>query len=88
MQLVSRKNFIIFLAAILVVGFAYMALTLAQQSFKTKRTLTVAEKEIQQINEQSTSDELEDIEKDLLETDLIDIDKELQDIERELEAVY
>jgi hypothetical protein len=88
MQLVSRKNFILFLAAILVAGFAYMALTLAQQSFKTKSTLTMAEKEIQQIKEQSTSDELEDIEKDLLETDLIDIDKELQDIEKELEAVY
>lgn len=88
MQLVSRKNFIIFLSAILVVGFAYMALTLTQQSLKTKRTLSVAEKEILQIKEQSTSDELEDIEKDLIETDLIDIDKELQDIERELEAIY
>lgn len=87
MQLVSRKNFIIFLAAILVVAFGFMALTLSR-SYKVKKTLTEPEKEIQQIQNQSKSDDLNDIEKDLNETELIDIDKELQDIDTELEATY
>jgi Na+-transporting methylmalonyl-CoA/oxaloacetate decarboxylase beta subunit len=87
MQLVSRKNFLIFLAAILVVAFGYMALTLSRPS-KTQKALTEAEREIQQIQKQSNSDELEEIEKDLNNTDFIDIDKELQDIENELEATY
>lgn len=86
MQFISRKNFLIFLAAILVVALGFMALSSTQRS-KNQRILTESEKEIQQIQKQSNSDEVTSIEKDLNETDLIDIDKELQDIEKDLETI-
>ncbi len=83
MQLVSKKNFLMFLAAVLVVALGYMALTLTKRP--SQKTATQAEKEIQQIKQQSESDDLQDIEKDLNDTDLIDIDKDLQNIESEIE---
>lgn len=86
MQLISKKNFIIFLAAILVVSFGFMALTLTKRKVSQK-TLSQSEKEIQQIEKQSTSDEITAIEKDLNDTDLVDLDKELQDIEDELDTI-
>lgn len=87
MQLVSKRNFIILLSAILVIALAIMALYMTSKPQKeTKKVLTEKEKEIQQIETQSNSDEVEDIEEDLNNTDLIDIDKELQDIENEIEA--
>lgn len=88
MQIVSRKNFLLLLAALCVVLLGYMALNLAQQRSRKHTPLTETDKEIQQIQSQSSSDEIEDIEKDLIDTDLIDIDRELQDIEDELEATY
>ncbi len=42
------------------------------------------ENEITKLQTQSNSDKVEDIEKDLNETDLNNLDKELQDIESEL----
>lgn len=42
------------------------------------------EKTIQKIERQSTSDELVDIESDLNQTDLVELDKELSSIEKEL----
>ncbi|KKQ98782.1 MAG: hypothetical protein UT24_C0001G0063 [Candidatus Woesebacteria bacterium GW2011_GWB1_39_12] len=83
MQLVSRKNFLIFLAAILVVALAYMAMTLARQR-STPSSSTSYQKEITNMESQSDSDRVGDIEKDLNETDLSDVDKELQDIDKEL----
>ena len=87
MQLISRKNFILFLAAVLVVCLGIMALSMSQRSKKPK-ILTENEKEIQMIEKQSSSDEISAIEKDLNDTDLSDLDKELQDIENELDAAY
>lgn len=87
MEIVSKKNFIIFLAAVLVIAFGYMALTLSSRP-SVKKMLTKTDREIMEIQKQSTSDEIEDIEKDLIDTDLIDVDRELQDIEGELEAIY
>ena len=46
------------------------------------------EKEIVQLEKQSTSDEIYAIEKDVMETDLSEIDNELSSIEKELEAAY
>lgn len=87
MQIISKKNFIIFLAAALVIALGVMALSLTRRP-KQQRTLTQTgmDKEIQQIRTQSNSDDIGDIEKDLNDTDLIDIDKDLQDIENELDS--
>lgn len=87
MQLVTRKNFMIFLAAVLVVALGFMALTLTRQS-RVKMPLTEDEKEIQEIQTQSKSDDVSEIEKDLNNTDLMDLDKELPDIENEFDATY
>lgn len=70
----------------LVVAIGFMAMTLYKRPRKMQN-LTQTEKEIQLIKEQSTSDEIDSIEEDLNETDFIDIDKELQDIETELDSV-
>ncbi|KKQ52737.1 hypothetical protein A2865_04190 [Candidatus Woesebacteria bacterium RIFCSPHIGHO2_01_FULL_39_17] len=84
MQLVSRKNFLIFLAAILVVALGFMALTLAkQQKLPTTNTY---QREITKMQSQSDSDRVNDIENDLNETDFSDVDKELQDIDKELNS--
>ncbi|OGM04790.1 hypothetical protein A2715_01405 [Candidatus Woesebacteria bacterium RIFCSPHIGHO2_01_FULL_39_32] len=86
MQLVSRKNFLLALAAILVVAMGYMALTLSKQNKKSEPS--TFEREIRQVETQSRSDEVEDIDKDLSETELNDLDKELQNIDAELNATY
>ncbi|OGM20594.1 hypothetical protein A2714_02765 [Candidatus Woesebacteria bacterium RIFCSPHIGHO2_01_FULL_38_9] len=89
MKLVPRKYFLLFLAALLVVALAYMGFTLYNQRMTPKTSTTTYEKELQQMQNQSQSDGVDDIEKDLTETDLSDIDKELQDIETELnQATY
>jgi hypothetical protein len=77
----------IFLAAVLVVALGFMALTLTRQS-RVKMPLTEDEKEIQEIQTQSKSDDVSEIEKDLNNTDLMDLDKELPDIENEFDATY
>jgi hypothetical protein len=87
MQLVPRKYFLLFLAATLVVALGVMALTLSGRTQK-KAVLTESDKEIQQIQTQTKGDDVDDIEKDLNETDLVDVDKELQDIENELNTTY
>lgn len=91
MKLTSNKNIIILLAALLVVAFAFMALVLLPKkrvSVPKKQTRTGYEQEIDQIETQSTSDTVESIEADLGETDLSDLDRELQDIENELNLDY
>ena len=84
MKLISKKNFLIILAAALVVAFGIMALSLANRSKKAFSYET----EIKSIQKQSDSDSVEAIEKDLDKTDLSDIDKELQDIDKELNQPY
>ena len=86
MQLVSRKNFLLALAAILVVAMGYMALALSKQSRKSEPSSF--EQEIRRFNSQSSSDDVNDIQKDLSETELDNLDKEVQDIDAELNATY
>jgi len=74
-----------FLAAILVVTLGFMAIYLTKKP-KGPASVTESDKEIQEIQQQSKSDEVMEIEKDLYTTDLNDLDKELQDIENELET--
>ncbi len=87
MQLVPRKYFLLFLAATLVVALGYMALTLSRRTEK-KAVLTEGDKEIQQIQTQTEGDDVDDIERDLNKTDVVDVDKELQDVEKELNTTY
>ena len=87
MQLIKKQNFIIFLAALLVVALGFMTLTLSKWP-KSQKTITDSEKEIKLIQKQSGSDDVNDIEKDLNDTNLIDIDKELQYIENEVNTTY
>lgn len=81
----TEKKFLFILAAILVVAMGFMAITLGSKSEKTD---TGIEEELTEINKQSQSDEISAIESDLNGTDLSNIDKELQDIENELEGLY
>ena len=73
------------LAAVLVIALGYMALTLInQRKQKALSQMSPYELQLTQIQTQSESDNLNDIDKDLKETDLTNVDSELQDIDREL----
>lgn len=80
----NKKNTILVLAVALIF-FVAVAYWLSTSGYAENLLFT---REIKQAQKQSTSDEIEAIEKDLQETDLSDIDKELEDIEAELNAVY
>lgn len=86
MEIVSKKNFLILLAAILVVALPIMASRTFKKQTKQPIVKDNYEQEIRQIQNQSTSDSIGDIEKDLNSTDFSQIDKELQDIENELNS--
>jgi len=78
---ITKNNFVLILAAaaIALLGiFAYF-LNNSGNSF---------EQEITKLKTQSSSNEIEAIEQDILGTDLSDLDKELSDIEKEIEAAY
>jgi len=79
----SQKNTLIALAAIMVVVMGIIAILTIR---KPSKAPTAFEREVSQITTQSNSDEVSAIEKDLAETDLDDLDKELKEIEAELEA--
>ncbi|OGM20025.1 hypothetical protein A2863_02400 [Candidatus Woesebacteria bacterium RIFCSPHIGHO2_01_FULL_38_9b] len=82
MKLISSKNFLFLLAALLVVALGIMALySYNKPKPKSQNTFN---KELNQIKSQSGSDSLEAIEKDVNDTELNDIDKELQSIDNEL----
>ena len=81
----KKKNTILILAAILVILLGATAYWLSTSDYGENLVFT---RELKQIEKQSSSDEVEAIEKDLLETDLSGIDKELKDIEAELDAAY
>lgn len=85
MQLVSKKNFLLFLAAILVVALGYMAISLSK---RPSTQTVIVDSEIQKIETQSDSDEVTSIEKDLVDTDYTEIDKDLQELDNELNASY
>ena len=86
MQLVSKKDFLVFLAGTLVVALGVMAFVLSR-NYLNKDSAKMFDTEIQQMQSQSQSDSLDAIEKDLEETNLNDVDKELQDIQEELNQV-
>ena len=86
MKIVPRKYNFIALAAILVVALGIMAFSL--RPMVAQKEPTPQDIEISQIQTQSSSDETAAIERDLDETDLSSLDKELQDIDKELDASY
>ena len=67
-----------------VVALGVMALSLASRYRKPAGF----DNEIKNMQKQSDSDSVEAIEKDLDATDLSEIDKELQDIDKELNQAY
>lgn len=80
----SKKNFILILSATLVF-LVIVALWIYLKNPAITKELTY-KKEVQDLKTQSTSNTVESIEKDLSETDLSDIDKELTDIDMELNS--
>lgn len=89
MNLIPKKYFLFVLAAILVVALGYMAVSTSKVSApstdKGMTEVNVHEKEMNQINTQSSSDELNDIETDLQSTDTSGIDQDLEDLGREFD---
>lgn len=81
MEIVSRKNTILIISAVLV---AFLSLFLIMQFNKLNKTDESLPLTPQEIQKQSNSDEIKDIQKDLENTDLTNIDTELKDIESEL----
>jgi len=79
----DRGNFLIILVIALGV-----AITLIFYMRSLKPKITSDELEIQSISQQSSSDETEEIEKDLENTDLSELDRELFNIEKELNDSY
>ena len=84
MELVSKKNTLLALSAILVVAYGYMAIRLNQG--KPKVPNDTFQQEVSQMQNQSNSTEPESSEKDLDSTDFSDLDKELQNIDQELNS--
>lgn len=79
----KKINLITWLAGFLVVALGIMAyITLI------KSPTAVVDTQIQELAQQSESDEVASIEEDSNETDFDDLDRELIDIENELNASY
>ncbi len=86
MDFKEQKNFIIILVIVLAVALVIIYSTTGL--FKKVQVVSPEEAEIRKIQTQSSSDQIEAIEADLKATDLSDIDRELQEIEKELEQAY
>lgn len=87
MKIKIDKNTLIILAALLIV-LVLAVVILVKQGYKLPllpSTENQFETEIQKLETQSSSNEVGDIEKDLNSTDFKDLDKELEDIEKELD---
>lgn len=84
MELVNKKNTIIVLASLLVVALAVMALSARNKKPVVLTADQKLQKEVQQIKTQSNSDDVNSIQKDIDQTDLSNSDKELQNIDSEL----
>jgi len=83
-----KKNNNIFLA-ILGLGFVIIALIAVLLTHKTGlKTSLSSDKDTKALQEQSKSTDVESIEEDIDATDLSNLDKELSDIEKELDAAY
>jgi len=87
MAVKEKNNYttIIFIGVV-VVMFILLGIALANRW--NKSSLTSFSYEVQQIKNQSENDSVDSIEKDLMETDLKEVDKELQDIDKEIELSY
>lgn len=79
----SNKNTLIILASFVMI-IAVVLIYLQRNANKPKGY----EAEIKQVQTQSASDDVNAIEKDLLDTDFEDLDTELQEIEKELNSQY
>jgi hypothetical protein len=80
----NRRNFLISLATLLVFAMGYMAVKTYKKPAEVKPM--TFDQQIQKTQTQSNSDSVDSIEKDLNETDLNNVDSELQDIDKELET--
>lgn len=78
----KTNNFMMLLAGFLVVALGIMGYVIYNQN----KVLESLDKETLMLNTQSTSDDTTEIEEDLDNTDLDDLDKELIDIEAELNS--
>jgi hypothetical protein len=78
---VTKNNFILILAAAAITLIGFFA-------YFFNRSNTTFKQEIAKLRTQSSSNEIESIEKDILDTDFSDLDKELSDIEKEINAAY
>lgn len=85
MNIIARKNNLLFFTAIIFVLLVYMGFSVFN---KNRSATTSIEKEVTEIQTQSESTEIDSIEKDLMETDLKNLDRELSDIEKELNSAY
>lgn len=83
MQFVAKRNTIILLASLVIV--MSVSLILIQKSLNKPKSY---DSDIVKLQSQSTSDDIDMIEKDLLDTDLDNLDSELQEIEKELKQAY
>jgi hypothetical protein len=81
-----KKNSIIILAIVVLGSLVLMVLSLTNGM--NIPTLSPFEQEIACIESQSNSDNIEAIEQDLTQTDLDNLDQELQSIEAELNQAY
>jgi hypothetical protein len=79
----SNKNTLIILASLIIV-ISVVLIYLQRTASKPKSYASV----INQVQTQSESDDVNAIEKDLLDTDFEDLDKELLEIEKELDSQY
>jgi len=80
----NKNNFIILLAGVLILLITFFAYQLV---LRGKINLNLADNATAKLEKQSTSTGLKSIEKDVNATDLSDIDKELVDIEKELNTL-
>ena len=78
---VTKNNFVLILAVAVIIFLGYFAYSFNSSDITFKQ-------DIEKLKTQSSSNEVESIEQDILGTDLSDLDKELSDIEKEIEAAY
>jgi len=89
MNLLSKRNFVLLLAGVLVVAFGFMSLYLNdKKAMKEKEAMQMQQTQEVMQPPLSNSDNVEDIEKDLDDTELQDIDSELQDMEKEIDTSF
>lgn len=86
----TNKKTTFLLAALMVILLGIMVYVINQRYILPKSMMSDEniQMEIEQIQTQSDSDNLDSIEKDLNDTELNNIDKELMDIEKEMDQAY